>query len=81
MKLAMLGRIIVVSLSYLVTLFFIAIVTFVIVWFFAGPHAGILPSWLESALLAFGWWIVFLLPILIAYRIWQHLNKRSMTAE
>ncbi len=55
MKQALLGRTLIVIFSYLIALSFIAIVTFVVVWFFAGPHAGILPSWLESALLAFGW--------------------------
>lgn len=81
MKLATLGRVIIVIFSYLIALSFIAIATFVIVWFFAGPHAGILPSWLEKAVLAFGWWIVFLLPILIAFKVWQHLKNRMISAK
>lgn len=54
-----------------------ALVTFVAVVFLAGPHAGLLPSWLEAVVLALGWIMVLVVPALVARRVWRASNTRT----
>jgi hypothetical protein len=51
----MTGRVVVTAVVYVGTLVPTAIAAFVIVMIFAGPHAGLLPSWLEPVVLGAGW--------------------------
>jgi hydrogenase-4 membrane subunit HyfE len=53
----------------------IAVITFFMVIFLAGPHSGLLPSWLEGAVLVLGWLAVLIMPVLVARRVWRHFGK------
>ena len=64
-------KLLVVSLVYVVSLALVAVLAF------AGPHAGLLPHWLEGVVLAAGWLAVLLAPILAARMAWLRMSKRS----
>jgi len=53
----------------------VAVPVFVIALFVAGPHAGLLPAWLEAIVLAAGWLAVLILPALAARAAWRRLGK------
>lgn len=62
---------------YITALMATAFIAFFAVIFLAGPHAGLLPSWLEAAVLALAWLAVLVLPLLIARKAWRRLGKSS----
>ena len=68
-------RILLSLLTYLVALAFVAIVSFLVVIVLAGPHAGLVPHWLEGAILAFGWVAVLVLPVLASRWAWRRLGR------
>lgn len=57
--------------AYAVSLAAVAAVSFLIVLVLAGPHAGLLPSWLEAVVLGLGWLAVLVLPVLVARAVWR----------
>ena len=59
-------------LTYLLSLAVIACLAFVIVIVLAGPHAGLLPYWLESTVAVTGWLSVLVFPILLARKVFWH---------
>jgi hypothetical protein len=73
----MTGRVVVTALVYVGTLVPTAIGAFVIVMILAGPHAGLLPSWLEPVVLAAGWLAVLIVPVLVARAAWRRMRERS----
>ena len=62
-------------LAYIAALLLVAAVSFVVVIVLAGPHAGILPHWLEAVVLGLGWLAVLVVPFLAAHKVW-HLAGR-----
>jgi hypothetical protein len=73
-------RVILTILTYIVTLVPVAIAAFFIVIFLAGPHAGILPSWLESVVLILAWLVVFVVPGLVAHGVWRRWKPSKTSA-
>lgn len=63
-------RIVSTLIAYVVALAAVAGAAFVMVMFLAGPHAGLLPDWMESVVLVQGWLAVVVLPILAARSVW-----------
>ena len=68
-------RILVSFIAYAVTVVLVAAISFVAVIFFAGPHAGLLPGWLEAVVLGLGWLAVLVIPFLVSRRVWRRLGK------
>lgn len=60
---------------YLLALVVIAAAAFFGVMVVAGPHAGLLPQWMEAIVLAAGWIAVLVVPVLAARRVWRRLEK------
>lgn len=60
---------------YLVSLAAIAAVAFFGVMAVAGPHAGWLPEWMEAIVLAAGWMVVLVVPVVAARGVWRRLGK------
>ena len=67
-------RIIVTAVSYVISLALVAALSFLLVLVLAGPHAGLLPSWLEVVVLGLGWLAVLVLPILSACAVWRRFT-------
>lgn len=65
------------ALVYLAALCGVAFLAFVIVIVLAGPHAGLLPQFMEGVILVAGWLAVLALPPLIARKVWR---RRRATA-
>ena len=66
------------AIVYIVSLAVVAIVSFFTVLVLAGPHAGILPSWLEAVILAIGWLAVLVLPVLVARLAWRRYGRGEL---
>jgi lauroyl/myristoyl acyltransferase len=49
--------------------------------FLAGPHAGVLPQWAEAVVLGLGWLAVFVLPVLVARRLWRRLGTTAAAVQ
>lgn len=65
------------ALAYLASLALVAVLTLFAVIFLAGPHAGLLPHWLEVVVFAAAWLIVIVLPALAARWVWRRLAARQ----
>lgn len=65
------GRVLLTAVTYLVTLVIVAVATFVVAIVLAGPHAGLLPQWLEAVVLGAGWIVVLVVPALVARWVWR----------
>lgn len=52
--------------AYVAALVVVAALTFFVVIFLAGPHAGLLPHALEVVVFVLGWLFVLVLPVLAA---------------
>ena len=63
--------------TYLGSLVLVAAVSFVVVIFLAGPHAGLLPHFLEVAMLILGWLAVLVVPAVVAWKVWQRLGRTA----
>lgn len=61
--------------SYLFALAVTVPVAFFAVIILAGPHSGLLPSWLEAIVLALGWLAVLVVPVLVARRVWLRVPQ------
>jgi hypothetical protein len=68
-------RLILTLAVYAGALVVVAAVTFVVVLFVAGPHAGLLPEWAEAAVLILGWLTVLVAPVLAARKVWRHFSR------
>lgn len=60
--------------TYLGSLVVVAALSFIVVIFLAGPHAGLLPHFLEIVVLVLGWLAVLVLPFLAAWKVWRRLR-------
>ena len=67
-------KILITALVYLASLMVVAGCSFVVVLLLAGPHAGLLPYWLEGVALGLGWFAVLVLPILAARKTWRRFH-------
>lgn len=67
--------------SYLFALAVTVPVAFFAVIILAGPHSGLLPSWLEAIVLALGWLAVLLVPVLVARRVWQRVRQQPQASK
>ena len=54
----------------------LAPVIFIVVMVIAGPHAGLLPQWLEAGVLVAGWLALLAVPIHAGRWMWQRLTAR-----
>lgn len=72
-----LGRVVLSAVAYIGALALVAALTFIVVIFLAGPHAGLLPHWLEIVVFAAAWLIVLVLPALAARWEWRRLGARE----
>lgn len=61
-------------LAYIGALLLVAAASFAVVIVLAGPHAGILPHWLEAAVLGLGWLAVLVVPFLAARKVWRRAD-------
>lgn len=69
------ARIALATLTYVVSLVAVAVTAFFVVIVVAGPHAGLLPGWLEAVVLALGWIAVLVLPVLAARAVWRRAGE------
>ena len=68
-------RIAVTAATYLISLAVVTALSFLVVVILAGPHAGLLPSWMEAVILGLGWLAVLILPILAARAVWRKIDR------
>lgn len=68
-------RLVATAAAYLASVLVVAAVAFVAVLFLAGPHAGLLPHWLEAVVLALGWLAVLVVPFFPARAVWRRLSR------
>lgn len=66
------------AVAYIASLVVVAALSFFTVLVLAGPHAGLLPSWLEPAILGLGWLAVLVLPVLAARAVWRRLGGSKL---
>lgn len=57
--------------AYLLSLGVVGVIAFFAVIILAGPHSGLLPSWLEDVVLALGWLAALVVPGIVALRVWR----------
>lgn len=69
-------RLFLAMLAYVTMLAVVAGATFIVVMMLAGPHAGLLPHWLEVLVMLLGWVVVLLVPFLLARRVWRRLGLK-----
>jgi hypothetical protein len=67
-------RVLLTLVAYVTSLILIAGVSFVVVIFLAGPHAGLLPHGLEVVVLCLGWLAILVVPVLAAAKVWHRLG-------
>ncbi|MFC7462508.1 hypothetical protein [Hydrogenophaga defluvii] len=65
--------------AYLATLVFVAMACGALVLVVAGPHAGLLPGWLEAVVLGLGWLLVLVLPLWAAHNVWHRFSQAAPT--
>lgn len=61
--------------TYLASLAIVAVATFFLVIFLAGPHGGVLPASFEGVVLVLGWLAVLVLPVLSARFVWRRVGN------
>lgn len=66
-------RILATALAYVATLVAVAVVAFFVVIALAGPHADLLPSWLQAVVRGLGLLAVLMLPIWAARATWRRV--------
>lgn len=71
------ARVAVTLLTYLAALVCVAVVCGALVLVVAGPHAGILPGWLEAVVLGLGWLLVLVVPMWVAHEVWRRLRQTA----
>jgi hypothetical protein len=68
-------KVVATAVAYIVSLAVTAAVSFFAVLVLAGPHAGLLPSWLEPAVLGIGWLVVLVVPVIVARVAWRRIGR------
>lgn len=68
-------KVVATAVAYIVALAVVAVFSFFAVLIPAGPHAGLLPSWLEPVVLGMGWLAVLVLPVLVARAVWRRFGR------
>lgn len=68
-------KVVATAVAYMVSLAIVAALSFFAVLILAGPHTGLLPSWLEPAVLGIGWLAVLVLPVLVARVVWRRIGR------
>lgn len=68
-------RLLATAAVFVATLVAVATFAFFAVLFLAGPHAGLLPPFLEKVVLVLGWLSVIVLPTLAAVWVWRRLGR------
>ncbi|MCF8199751.1 MAG: hypothetical protein K9J42_13360 [Sulfuritalea sp.] len=68
-------KVIATAVAYIVSLVITAAISFFAVLILAGPHAGLLPSWLEPVVLGIGWLAVLVVPVLVARLVWCRIGR------
>lgn len=68
-------KVLVTAITYLISLAVVAVITFIVVLVLAGPHAGLLPGWMETVVLIIGWLVVLFLPAYLAWGVWRRIAK------
>ncbi len=63
------------AVAYVVSLVVVAVASFFTVMVLAGPHAGLLPTWLEPVVLAIGWLAVLGVPVLVGRLVWRRFGR------
>ena len=66
-------RILITVLAWVGSVVLLAPVCFFVVIVLAGPHSSLLPGWLQPAVLALGWFVLLLVPFLIARKVWLRI--------
>lgn len=66
-----LSRWIVTALVWCLAVVVVGAAAFFVVLLLAGPHAGLVPPFVETVILAFGWLTVLVLPLLAARAAWR----------
>jgi hypothetical protein len=66
--------------TYLVALLVVGCIAFIVVIVLAGPHAGLLPLWLEVIVAATGWLSVLIVPLVLARKVWRRFARNDNTA-
>jgi hypothetical protein len=67
-------RVLLSFLAYVGTLVLTTGVAFVVVIVLAGPHAGLLPHWLEVVVFCIGWAAIIVVPAFAAWKVWRRLD-------
>ncbi len=64
------------SIAMYILVFIIAsVITIPAILFFAGPHSGYLPIWLEKPVLIVGWVFVVVMPFILAKKNYCRFNS------
>jgi hypothetical protein len=63
--------------TFIASLLLCALVAFYIVLFLAGPHAGIVPAWVQKIILLLGWIFTIAVPVFIARKVFVNVKARS----
>jgi hypothetical protein len=62
-------------LTYVIAFVLIACSALIVVIVLAGPHAGLLPYWLEVVVVVSGLLATLILPALLARKVWRRFNR------
>ncbi len=68
-------KVVATAVAYIFSLAVVAALAFFAVLILAGPHAGLLPFWLEPVVLGMGWLAVLVLPVLVARVVWRRIGR------
>ena len=63
------------AIAYILSLLLTGAATLFLVLVVAGPHAGLLPTWLEIPVVLLGWVVILAGPVLIARSVWRRCNR------
>lgn len=63
------------AITYVISLAIIGAATLFLVLVVAGPHSGLLPSWLETPVALTGLLVILVAPVLIARTVWRRLQE------
>ena len=64
-------------LTWVITVAVLAPVCFIVTMVLAGPHSSILPSSLQPLVLALGWIVFLVCPVLAARAVWRRRAPAS----
>lgn len=68
-------RFVVAALAYLAALAVVAPLVFLAVLVLAGPHADLVPSWLQPPIVVTGWAVILVVPALISRGVWRRSRR------